>query len=364
MPDHSIKYVRVTAHGTRDDKGRLEYIGAAQDVTQRRLSEESLTKARSGLARVTRVIGLGVLTASIAHEVKQPIGAIFTNAESSVRWLKRAKPDIEKALVLTSRVVADARRTCEIVDRIREMASQRAPVHKPLSLADVINNSLNFLRHELLLKGVVLSLDLTRDLPQVVGDRTQLQQVIVNLVVNAVQAMTQIAATDRSIYLRPSCPILRQWAALLMITAPGLIRSICRVCSTIFSRPKTPAWVWGWQSVGLLSRLMAVAFARTTIRPSAVPVSVLICPQPERYRRSLSKPLNSRSSSISYEARDWAVVRGCQIDFDVVDIAPAPSLRRVVALNNWMTGRFKVPPGMTIGRLVAAAEMPATAAEP
>ncbi len=202
MPDHSIKYVRVTARGSRDDEGRLEYIGAAQDVTQRRLSEESLTKARSELARVTRVIGLGVLTASIAHEVKQPIGAIVANAGSIVRWLKRTEPDIEKVLVLTNRVVADARRACEIVDRIREMTSQRAPEHKPLTLADVINKSLNFLRHELLLKGVVLSLDLAPDLPQIVGDGTQLQQVIVNLVVNAVQAMTQIAAVGHSIYLR------------------------------------------------------------------------------------------------------------------------------------------------------------------
>ena len=222
MPHHSIKYVHVTAHGIRDDEGRLEYIGAAQDVTQRRLSEESLTKARSELARVTRVIGLGVLTASIAHEVKQPIVAIFTNAETSVRWLKRAEPDIEKVLVLTSRVIADARRACEIVDRIREITSQRAPEHKPLSFADVINELLNFLRHELLLKGVVVFLDLTRDLPQVVGDHTQLQQVIVNLVVNAVQAMTQIAAAGRSIYLRAQLSDPQKLCCIVEDSGPGI----------------------------------------------------------------------------------------------------------------------------------------------
>jgi C4-dicarboxylate-specific signal transduction histidine kinase len=222
MPDHSIKYVRVTAHGTRDDEGRLEYIGAAQDVTQRRLSEESLTKARSELARVTRVIGLGVLTASIAHEVKQPIGAILVNAETIVRWLKRTQPDIEKALVLTNRVVADARRACEIVDRIREITSQRAPEHKPLSFADVINESLNFLRHELLLKGVVLSLDLALDLPQVVGDRTQLQQVIVNLVVNAVQAMTKISAAGHSICLRARLSDPQTLCCMVEDSGPGI----------------------------------------------------------------------------------------------------------------------------------------------
>ena len=222
MTDHSIKYVRVTAHGTRDDEGRLEYIGAAQDVTLRRLSDESLTKARSELARVTRVIGLGVLTASIAHEVKQPISAIFANGESSVRLLKRAEPDIERVLVLTSRVVADARRACDIVDGIREIASRRAPEHKTMSFADVINESLNFLRHELLLKGVVVSLDLTRDLPQVFGDRIQLQQVIVNLVVNAVHAMTQSPITGRSIYLRARLSDPQTVCCIVEDSGPGI----------------------------------------------------------------------------------------------------------------------------------------------
>ena len=222
MPDRSIKYVRVTAHGTRDDNGRLEYIGAAQDLTQRRLSEESLAKARSELARVTRLMGLGVLTASIAHEVKQPICAIFMNAETSVRWLKRAEPDIENVLALTNQVASDARRASEIVDRIREIASQRAPEYKPLSFADVINESMNFLRHELQLKRVAISLDLARDLPQVVGDRIQLQQVIVNLVVNAVQAMTQIAAAGRSMHLRAQLSDPQTVCCIVEDSGPGI----------------------------------------------------------------------------------------------------------------------------------------------
>jgi signal transduction histidine kinase len=202
LPDHSIKYLHVIAHGTRDKDGRLEYIGAAQDVTQRRLSEEALAKARSELAHVTRVTSLGVLTASIAHEVNQPLAAIVTNGESSLRWLARDEPDIEKVRTLTKRVVADARRASEIIERIRDMASQRAPEQKLLSIDDVINESLRFLRHELQLKGIVVSLDLARELPQVVGDRTQLQQVIVNLTINAVQAMTQLAPADRGISVR------------------------------------------------------------------------------------------------------------------------------------------------------------------
>ena len=202
MPDRSVKYLHVIAREIRDKDGRLEYIGAAQDVTQRRLSAEALAKARSELAHVNRVTGLGVLTASIAHEINQPLAAIITNGETSLRWLTRDDPNIEKVRTFTERVVAEARRASEIIERIRGMASQRAPEHELLSIDDVINESVSFLRHELLQKGIVVSLDLARELPQIVGDRTQLQQVIVNLTMNAVQAMTQIAPAGRIISLR------------------------------------------------------------------------------------------------------------------------------------------------------------------
>jgi C4-dicarboxylate-specific signal transduction histidine kinase len=202
LPDSSVKYLHVTARATRDQNGYLEYVGAAQDVTQRRLSEEALAKARSELARVTRVMGLGVLTASIAHEVKQPLAAMLANAESTLRWLARDTPDIERTRVLATRVAADARRASAIIDRIHAMASHRAPQSMPLSFVDVINEALNFLHDELRLKGILVSVDLTTDLPHVVGDRTQLQQLIVNLVVNAAQAVTPVAADHRRISLQ------------------------------------------------------------------------------------------------------------------------------------------------------------------
>jgi C4-dicarboxylate-specific signal transduction histidine kinase len=163
---------------------------------------EALAKARSELAHVSRVTGLDVLTASIAHEVNQPLSAIITSGEAGLRWLARDEPEIEEIRLLTKRVIADARRASEIIARIRDMTSQRAPEQKLLSIEDVINESLSFLRHELQEKGIIVSLDLTRELPQIVGDRTQLQQVIVNLTINAVQAMTQLAPTDRRISVR------------------------------------------------------------------------------------------------------------------------------------------------------------------
>jgi PAS domain S-box-containing protein len=202
MPDHSIKYLHLIAHGSRDKEGRLEYIGAAQDVTQRRLSEQALGKARSELAHVARVTSLGVLTASIAHEVNQPLAAIITNGETGLRWLARSDLDVEKVQNIIRRVVADARRASEIIDRIRAMATQRAPQQTRLSLADIIEESMVFLGHEFQSRGISVSLDLAPELPRVVGDRTQLQQVIVNLVINAVQAMTQSESVRRSIIIR------------------------------------------------------------------------------------------------------------------------------------------------------------------
>jgi len=202
MPDHSVKYLHVIAHGIRDKDGGLEYIGAVQDVTQRRLSEEALAKARSELAHAARVTSLGVLTASIAHEVNQPLAAIVMNAETSLRLLARDESDVESVQAITKRVVADARRASEIIGRIRDMARQRPPEQRLLSIDDVIDESLSFLRHELQLRGIGVSVDVGPQLPDVVGDATQLQQVIVNLTINAVQAMARLAPADRRISIR------------------------------------------------------------------------------------------------------------------------------------------------------------------
>jgi signal transduction histidine kinase len=222
MPDGSVKYLHVIARGTRDRDGRLEYVGAAQDVTQARLSEEALAQARLQLAHATRVTSLGVLTASISHEVKQPLAAIAANAESSLRLLARNQPDIERVRLITSHVVADARRASEIVDRIRDMASQRTPEQTLLSFEDVVDESLSFLGRELQLKGISVSVDLARELPQVIGDHTQLQQVVVNLIINAAQAMTEVPRADRSISLSANLSDSGAVSCMIEDSGPGI----------------------------------------------------------------------------------------------------------------------------------------------
>lgn len=161
-----------------------------------------LEQRNGQLAEAARLSSLGVLAASIAHEVNQPLAAILTNAESSLRWMARDEPEIERARTLIKRVVSDAQRASEIIERTRDMASRRAPAQELLSIDDVIDESLSFLHHELQLKGILVSLDLAPELPEIVGDRIQLVQVVVNLAVNSIQAMAQLAPADRRIAIR------------------------------------------------------------------------------------------------------------------------------------------------------------------
>jgi C4-dicarboxylate-specific signal transduction histidine kinase len=189
--DALLKRQNRTPSRNRDSDGSLERIYAVQEARQCRPSEQASANTRSELAHLARIASLEVLTASIAHEVNQPLASIITNAETSLRRLARPTPDVEKIRELMQRVVADARRAFEIIDGIRAMADRRAPQQTLLSLNDVIRKSMVFLRQESQSRGIAASLDLAPRLPQVVGDRTQLQQVIVNLAINAVQAMAQ-----------------------------------------------------------------------------------------------------------------------------------------------------------------------------
>ncbi len=188
---YSFEYLHPAAHGNQDQESRWNSIGRTQGVTPRRLSKETPGEAGPELADLAKITGLGVLTASIAHEVNQPLAAIITNGETSLRCLARPDLDVEKVRELVRRAVADARRASEIIDRIRAMASQRALQPTPHSLADIIKESMVLLRHEFQSNDISITLDLEPELRRVVGDRTQLQQVIVNLAINAVQATVQ-----------------------------------------------------------------------------------------------------------------------------------------------------------------------------
>lgn len=172
------------------------------DISERLAARAAVERMQSELAHASRVSMLGEFTASIAHEINQPLAAITTNAEAGLRWLRRAQPDIEELNALTARIVADARRAADIIDRIRCMAVRGEAQRLPLQINEVIDDALRLLRHEFDAQGVSVRIDLAPGLPPVLADRVQLQQVLVNLCINAVQAMAHAHTRQRVLRLR------------------------------------------------------------------------------------------------------------------------------------------------------------------
>ena len=202
MPDRSIKYMHAVAHATRDRDGQLEYIASVQDVTARRLAEEASDKARSELAHVARVMTLGMLTASIAHELNQPLSGIVTNASTCLRMLAADPPNVEGARETARRTIRDGNRASEVITRLRALFSKKDAATEPVNLNDAALEVIALSLADLQKNGVVLRPELADDLPLVTGDRVQLQQVILNLVLNASDAMSGVNDRPRRLVIR------------------------------------------------------------------------------------------------------------------------------------------------------------------
>jgi PAS domain S-box-containing protein len=202
MPDESVKYLHTISHRIRDQAGGLEIIGAVQDMTQRRSSEEALSKARSELAHVARITSLGVLTASIAHEVNQPLSGIITNAGTCLRMLAADPPNVDGARETARRTIRDGNRASEVITRLRALYGKKDGTTESVDLNEATREVLALSLSELQRSRVILRLELLDDLPLVTGDRVQLQQVILNLVRNASDAMSAVDDRPRQLLIR------------------------------------------------------------------------------------------------------------------------------------------------------------------
>jgi PAS domain S-box-containing protein len=168
------------------------YIGSCIDVTEQRRAEEKLRQAQENLARVSRVVAMGELAAAIAHEVNQPLGAVVTNASASLRWLAGQPPNLEEAREAIDRTVREANRASDVIRRIRALLQKGSHQTERLDVNAVIREVLALASNELLRGGVVVQTDLAPDVPSVLGDRVQLQQVLLNLILNGIDAMSAI----------------------------------------------------------------------------------------------------------------------------------------------------------------------------
>jgi signal transduction histidine kinase len=190
MPDGSVKHVHVLVEAVCLDPENRELVGTVMDITARKQAEEAVSKAQSELAHVTRVTTLGELTASIAHEVNQPLAAVVTNANATLRWLSGDSPNLAEAREAIRRIIRDGKRGGEIIGRIRALAKKAPPKKDWLDLNETIGEVIAMARSEVQRNGVLLQTKLANNLPLILGDKIQLQQVILNLLMNAVEAMS------------------------------------------------------------------------------------------------------------------------------------------------------------------------------
>jgi PAS domain S-box-containing protein len=206
----------------------------ARDITQRKRSEEALRQAQADLAHVSRVTTMGELTASLAHEVNQPITAAVTNANACLRWLGRDNPDVEKARQAASRIVKDGTRAADIISRVRLLFKKGTPQRELTDVNDVIREMILLLNNEAMRHSVDIHTDIDADLPQVMVDRVQLQQVLMNLMLNAIDAIKSVHR-DREVTVTSRCDSSEQIVVSVSDTGVGLPAEADQIFNAFFT---------------------------------------------------------------------------------------------------------------------------------
>jgi signal transduction histidine kinase len=205
MPSGEVKFVRVVGHpSVNDQTGNCEFVAAVMDITERHQAEaerERLREVQADLAHITRMTTMGELTASLAHEIKQPMGAAVTNAKTCLRWLDRAEPEIGEAREAAERTVKDVIRATDIIDRIGSLFKKGPPQRDSVDINQLIREMIEMLRAEASRYSISICAEFAPELHMTLGDVVQLRQVLMNLMLNGIDAMKDVAA-DRELLIK------------------------------------------------------------------------------------------------------------------------------------------------------------------
>jgi PAS domain S-box-containing protein len=221
-PGGDIRDIHATGHPILSPSGDLvEFVATVMDVTERKRAEEALRQAQADLAHVNRVTTMGELTASVAHEVNQPIAAAVTNANTCLRWLTRDQPDVEEARAAALRIVNDGTRAAEIIKRIRLLFKKGISEREMVDINEVVEELVVLLRGEAMRYSILVQTELEANTPRVLADRVQLQQVLMNLMINGIDAMKNIAGR-RELAIKSQHPETGQVLVCVNDTGMGL----------------------------------------------------------------------------------------------------------------------------------------------
>ena len=206
LPDGTVKHIHAIGHPVLGENGEVaKYVGTAVDVTDRKRAEEERERLRqleADLAHISRVSMMGELAASIAHEVNQPLSGVVVNGNACLRWLAGDSPNLEEAREAVRRIVRDGKRAGEVITRIRSLATKKATDKERLDVNEAIREVVAFTGDELRKNRVAVRTEFAPDLSPVLGDRVQLQQVALNLVMNGIEAMSSVEERPRELIVR------------------------------------------------------------------------------------------------------------------------------------------------------------------